>query len=351
MSALFTPLQNMLWQGREDWPLDHSGFELIPRAADRIGRAIYSERWTGHEIGTDPKLPPPGLPNLNRGRPSNIQVATIHSLISEHRPDFALEPLAPDPATLGRLLEMMPHLVVARSNTTQVRAKPLATDGQEGRASSRPEAFPATRPRYFEPNFLHVRLAEEIANRLSAEYSAACRPYLDRRDAVLLAMRQAGVDGQLGAAWQGALDARLHDVPGTVWNLKCWRAFLDLGKINWKDYFSTGVASFEQLSWMFVRSTDVDAVAERVMEAQERSKPLPAVLPKWWWVRGSLKQWVAQPPVQVEGMRRAGLGATKTDYESALASMWKESGAPPRQRESFGRTLREFGPWPESLAK
>ena len=349
MSGPFTPIQTKLWQESEEWPLNHSGFELIPRAADRIGRAIYGEQWTGHEMGTDPKLPRPDLPNLNRGRPSDSQIATIHSLISEHRPDFPLKPLAPTPVALGQLLATMPHLTVTRSHTTRFRAKPSATDGQAARVSPQTEPTPA--PRYFVPNFLHAQLAEEIANRLSAEYSAACRPYLDRRDAVRMAMRQAGLDGQLLAAWQGALDATIYDVPGTVWNLECWRAFLDLGKVNWKDYFSTGIASFDQLSWMFARSSDVDGVVERVVEARERSKPLPDVLPAWWWVQGSLKRWVAQPPVQLEGIRRAGLGATKTDYEGALASMWKESGAPPRARETFGRTLREFGPWPEGLAE
>lgn len=46
------------WAGRTNWPEDAFGKVFLARAAIQVGKALFSDDWTGHEPGVDYDLAP-----------------------------------------------------------------------------------------------------------------------------------------------------------------------------------------------------------------------------------------------------------------------------------------------------
>ena len=140
MSENWRASQLALWANDYDWPVDHSGFEFLPRALRRLGVGIYQGSWRGDELGVDAKFSSPQMPNRVRGyQPENVR--TLHALISAHRPNMALKPLPPYMVQANVVTNAPAPFPTARSGPVAPRPSiASATSAQRSLAAERVEA-------------------------------------------------------------------------------------------------------------------------------------------------------------------------------------------------------------------
>lgn len=325
MSEKWEPLK--IASHKLEWPVDHSGWMLLPRAAERVGAALWGSAWTGQEMGAADAYPGPIPPNPNRSGWTADERALVHHLISTHRPDLDIGSLGPP--SLARVVAPAPPSLNELFGILPLR------DASPGGAGN--ESAPKADAKPFVMNVVWAGLACQIQATLEAEHRAKLVPLTQRREAVVALMRREGVLGGLKAGWQTVTDGSVVEIPGTVWNLDCWRSYFLHCKIDWERFSLSGTRP-AYLMWMFVRAADVDAIAAKAtIERRDREGAIPL-----WWPkepRESVKEWTRRAEVQAEALLRMGSERTRDAYRVALEAMWAESSRTALAPDTIRRNL------------
>jgi hypothetical protein len=80
-----------LWEAPNKWISDPEGFVFLPRAIDRVGKAAFSNEWTGAEP-TTPIIP--SLPPVSAFASRQVRLE-VHDLLRAECPQFQRGPLKP----------------------------------------------------------------------------------------------------------------------------------------------------------------------------------------------------------------------------------------------------------------